>query len=42
MKEKIEKLQSTGIKEIEAANGQSNVTLSTPEHQRINLFKIGI
>ncbi|MCW3126322.1 MAG: hypothetical protein JWO03_1980 [Bacteroidetes bacterium] len=42
MKEKIEKLQATGIKEIEAANGKSNVTLSTPEHQRINLFKMGM
>ena len=40
MKEKIEKLQSTSIKEIEAANGQSNVTLSTPEHQRIRLLSI--
>jgi catechol 2,3-dioxygenase-like lactoylglutathione lyase family enzyme len=42
MKEKIEKLQSTGIKEIQTAKGQSSVTLSTPEHQRINLFKIGV
>ena len=42
MKEKIEKLRPSGIKEIEAANGRSNVTLSTPEHQRINLFKMGL
>lgn len=42
MKEKIEKLQSTGIKEIRTAKGQSSVTLTTPEHQRINLFKIGM
>jgi hypothetical protein len=42
MKDKIEKLQSTGIKEIQAAKGQSSVTLITPENQRIDLSKMSL
>ena len=42
MKEKIENLKTAGLPGLEAATGLSNVTLTTPEGQRINLFKLGM
>jgi catechol 2,3-dioxygenase-like lactoylglutathione lyase family enzyme len=41
MKEKIAKLKEHGIA-TEATDGQANITISTPEQQRINLFKMGM
>ncbi|MEO8147712.1 MAG: VOC family protein [Bacteroidia bacterium] len=42
MKDKIEKLKSEGLKELADIDAQSNITLTTPETQHINLFKLGM
>lgn len=41
MKEKIEQLRASGITELAEKGGSTNVTLSTPEGQFINLFTLG-
>ena len=41
MKKKIERLKSTGIAEFDEKD-TSGMTLSSPEEQRINLFKLGM
>ena len=41
MKEKINKLKSEGLQDFTEAGG-GNITLITPEKQRINLFKMGM
>lgn len=41
MKERIEKLKSAGMTNY-AEEGSSNIVLSTPEGQKINLFKLGM
>ena len=41
MKDKIEKLKSEGLTDI-IEKGQSNIVLTTPEKQNINLFKLGM
>ncbi len=40
MKEKISKLKNVGLKDY--SGGESNITLTTPEKQYINLFKLGM
>ena len=42
MKDKINKLKSEGLKDFEEKMGAGNITLSTPENQRINLFSMGM
>jgi catechol 2,3-dioxygenase-like lactoylglutathione lyase family enzyme len=41
MKDKIEKLKQAGLNNF-SENGQSNNVLTTPEQQKINLFKLGM
>lgn len=41
MKDKIENLKSKGVIDF-AETGQSNIVLTTPEQQKINLFKLGM
>jgi len=41
MKDKIENLKSKGLNDF-AESGDSNIVLTTPEHQKINLFKLGM
>jgi predicted lactoylglutathione lyase len=41
MKEKIENLKSKGMNDF-TERGGSNIVLTTPEQQKINLFKLGI
>ena len=41
MKEKIEKLKTNGLAGF-TDKGGSNIVLTTPEEQNINLFKLGI
>lgn len=41
MKLKIENLQAAGLP-VNAAKDQANITLTTPEQQHINLFKLGM
>ncbi|MEO8770627.1 MAG: VOC family protein [Ferruginibacter sp.] len=42
MKEKIESLKDSGVPGLEASTGLSSITLTTPEQQKINLFKMGM
>lgn len=42
MKEKIEKLVSEGLTDVSEIAGKKNVTLTTPEGQKINLFSFGM
>lgn len=42
MKEKIEKLEAAGLKDFVQTMGPGNVTLTTPEKQKVNLFKMGM
>ena len=42
MKEKIEKLKESSIKEYLPTEVSANITLTTPEKQHINLFKLGM
>ena len=42
MKEKIEKLKSSGITEYIKTEGSVNITLTTPEKQQLNLFNLGM
>ena len=41
MKDKIEKLKSDGLNNF-SESGESNIVLTTPEKQKINLFKLGM
>jgi catechol 2,3-dioxygenase-like lactoylglutathione lyase family enzyme len=41
MKDKIEKLKQNGLNSL-SENGGSNIVLTTPEQQKINLFKLGM
>jgi hypothetical protein len=41
MKDKIENLKNKGLKDF-VENGDSNIVLTTPEQQKINLFKLGM
>ena len=41
MKDKIEKLKENGLTDFKE-KGPGNVVLRTPEHQHINLFKLGM
>jgi catechol 2,3-dioxygenase-like lactoylglutathione lyase family enzyme len=42
MKEKIESLQAAGLSMPAGSAGASGITLTTPEQQKINLFKLGM
>jgi catechol 2,3-dioxygenase-like lactoylglutathione lyase family enzyme len=42
MKEKIEKLKTRGLDNFTEAGGSANIVLTTPEQQKVNLFKLGI
>ena len=42
MKEKIEKLKAAGLAGLEGSTGLSNITLTTAEGQKVNLFKLGM
>jgi predicted lactoylglutathione lyase len=42
MKEKIEKLKAAGMMEFNEFGGGANSTITTPENQKINLFKLGM
>ena len=42
MKEKIEKLEAGGLKDFVQTMGAGNITLTTPEKQKVNLFKLGM
>lgn len=42
MKEKIAKLISEGLTDVSEMEGKSNITLTTPEGQKINLFSFGM
>jgi hypothetical protein len=41
MKDKIEKLKKYGLNNF-AESGGSGIVLTTPERQKINLFKLGM
>ncbi|HXL55127.1 MAG TPA: hypothetical protein VN958_02645 [Chitinophagaceae bacterium] len=41
MKNKIEKLKNSGLENFSEI-GESNIVLTTPEQQKINLFKLGM
>lgn len=41
MKDKVEKLKSEGLKDF-VEQGPANITVTTPEKQKINLFKLGM
>ncbi len=41
MKDKVEKLKNEGLQDFNEVGG-GNITLTTPEKQRINLFKMGM
>jgi hypothetical protein len=41
MKDKIEKLKQAGLNNF-SESGESNIVLTTPEQQKINLFKLGM
>lgn len=42
MKEKISKLISDGLTDISEIEGKANITLTTPEGQKVNLFSFGL
>jgi len=42
MKDKIEKLKNDGLNNCTEKNGQSNIVVTTPEKQHINLFELGM
>jgi predicted lactoylglutathione lyase len=42
MKDRISKLKSEGLKDFIETMGPSNITLTTPEKQKINLFSMGM
>ncbi len=42
MKDKINKLKNEGLNNFEEKMGAGNITLTTPENQRINLFSMGM
>lgn len=41
MKNKIDKLKQSGLRNF-FENGEGNIVLTTPEKQKINLFKLGM
>ncbi|MEP7256424.1 MAG: hypothetical protein ABI666_11660 [Ferruginibacter sp.] len=42
MKDKIEKLKAGGLTDLTEKGGPANVVLTTPEKQKVNLFKLGM
>ena len=42
MKEKIERLKIAGLDNYTEAGSSANIVLTTPEQQKVNLFKLGI
>lgn len=42
MKDKVEKLVSEGLTDYEERGGKANIVVTTPEKQKINLFKLGV
>jgi catechol 2,3-dioxygenase-like lactoylglutathione lyase family enzyme len=42
MKEKIERLKTVGLDNFTEAGSSANIVLTTPEQQKVNLFKLGM
>jgi predicted enzyme related to lactoylglutathione lyase len=42
MKEKIEKLKASGLKNFSEMGGPANIAITTPENQKVFLFKMGM